>query len=265
MYIDVCDSHPFLLFQLHSLAQGKIGSGFDVSSACFGSQVYTRFSPVHLDPLLRDAERKNLSATDCRTRLVSATWDNVHIQLALPQGIQLLLGDVSVGSNTPTMVSKVLQWKKDNPEQSAALWERIDGENGRIRQALAALQKQPMASLLACAKLNSSEWVGGGDEAGRLLFEARDAFVQARRGLREMGTLADVPIEPSEQTELCDATMQELGVLAAGVPGAGGFDAIFALVIGDEALARVESLWVGWKTRVLPMVVREDPRGVEIE
>ena len=29
----------------HSLAQGKIGSGFDVSAAVFGSQRYVRFSP----------------------------------------------------------------------------------------------------------------------------------------------------------------------------------------------------------------------------
>jgi phosphomevalonate kinase len=32
----------------HSLAQGKIGSGFDVSAAVFGSQRYVRFSPTLL-------------------------------------------------------------------------------------------------------------------------------------------------------------------------------------------------------------------------
>lgn len=30
---------------VHCLAQGKVGSGFDVSSAVFGSQVYRRFEP----------------------------------------------------------------------------------------------------------------------------------------------------------------------------------------------------------------------------
>lgn len=29
----------------HCIAQGKIGSGFDVSSAVYGSQRYVRFSP----------------------------------------------------------------------------------------------------------------------------------------------------------------------------------------------------------------------------
>jgi hypothetical protein len=34
-----------------------------------------------------------------------------------------------------------------------------------------------------------------------------------------MGELAQVPIEPPEQTELVDATMAIPGVLIAGVPG----------------------------------------------
>ena len=37
---------------VHCLAQGKVGSGFDVSSAVFGSQVYTRFDPGVIQPLL---------------------------------------------------------------------------------------------------------------------------------------------------------------------------------------------------------------------
>lgn len=36
----------------HSRAQGKVGSGFDVSSAIFGSQVYYRFSTNCLQRLL---------------------------------------------------------------------------------------------------------------------------------------------------------------------------------------------------------------------
>lgn len=37
---------------VHCLAQGKVGSGFDVSAAVFGSQLYTRFNPVRLQPLM---------------------------------------------------------------------------------------------------------------------------------------------------------------------------------------------------------------------
>lgn len=39
---------------VHCLAQGKVGSGFDVSSAVFGSQIYTRFDPQVIQPLMED-------------------------------------------------------------------------------------------------------------------------------------------------------------------------------------------------------------------
>jgi phosphomevalonate kinase len=40
----------------HCLAQGKVGSGFDVSSAVFGSQIYHKFSPDALKGLMTAAE-----------------------------------------------------------------------------------------------------------------------------------------------------------------------------------------------------------------
>ena len=41
---------------VHCLAQGKVGSGFDVAAAFYGSHVYTRFSPSCIQPLLDAAE-----------------------------------------------------------------------------------------------------------------------------------------------------------------------------------------------------------------
>jgi len=39
---------------VHCVAQGKVGSGFDVSAAVFGSHVYTRFDPGVIQNLLDD-------------------------------------------------------------------------------------------------------------------------------------------------------------------------------------------------------------------
>ena len=39
---------------VHCLAQGKVGSGFDVSSAVFGSHIYTRFDPAVLKDLMSE-------------------------------------------------------------------------------------------------------------------------------------------------------------------------------------------------------------------
>lgn len=39
---------------VHCLAQGKVGSGFDVSAAVFGSHIYTRFDPSVLQKAMGD-------------------------------------------------------------------------------------------------------------------------------------------------------------------------------------------------------------------
>jgi phosphomevalonate kinase len=41
---------------VHCLAQGKVGSGFDVSAAVFGSHIYTRFDPIVLQQLMANDE-----------------------------------------------------------------------------------------------------------------------------------------------------------------------------------------------------------------
>jgi phosphomevalonate kinase len=45
---------------VHCLVQGKLGSGFDVSAAVYGSQVYHRFSRQYLQDTLELASRNNL-------------------------------------------------------------------------------------------------------------------------------------------------------------------------------------------------------------
>lgn len=35
----------------------------------------------------------------------------------LPPGFELMLADIDAGSHTPTLVSKVLSWKKTKPEE----------------------------------------------------------------------------------------------------------------------------------------------------
>lgn len=51
------------------------------------------------------------------------------------------------------------------------------------------------------------------------VLNTRKAFMEIRSIFRDISELADVPIEPKEQTELLDACMDLPGVLLAGVPG----------------------------------------------
>lgn len=46
---------------VHCLAQGKIGSGFDVAAAVFGSHLYSRFDPSVLQQLMNDETVKYTS------------------------------------------------------------------------------------------------------------------------------------------------------------------------------------------------------------
>jgi phosphomevalonate kinase len=61
------------------------------------------------------------------------------------------------------------------------------------------------------------------------LLKLRGHFQTARLLLKQMGEHAGVHIEPDAQSLLADATIALPGVLAAGVPGAGGEDALFAI------------------------------------
>lgn len=61
--LDTVDSHGRQLAHnaaqfIHCYAQGKVGSGFDVASAVFGSQLYTRFDPGVISGLMGDGVRK---------------------------------------------------------------------------------------------------------------------------------------------------------------------------------------------------------------
>lgn len=64
-----------------------------------------------------------------------------------------------------------------------------------------------------------------------------------------MGKGAGVPIEPSERGKLLDATHDITGTVFAGIPGAGGFDAVFVIFLcpssnyEEEYLARLDRFW----------------------
>lgn len=45
------------------------------------------------------------------------SWDNVVTPFQLPPKFELMLGDVDAGSHTPSLVGKVLAWRKSKPEE----------------------------------------------------------------------------------------------------------------------------------------------------
>ena len=88
-----------------------------------------------------------------------------------------------------------------------------------------------------------------------------------RSYLQHMSALSSVPIEPSSQTRLLDACADLPGVLGGGVPGAGGFDATFLLLVDHpEVVQGVERVWAGWEEMsVCPLLARQSDGGLRTE
>jgi phosphomevalonate kinase len=91
----------------HVVAQGKVGSGFDVCTAVYGSICYERYTPALLGRFLNGAEDQAaapLTAQDILDVLDEEQWDHCALPFGLPTGIEMVLGDIAQGSSTPSMV-----------------------------------------------------------------------------------------------------------------------------------------------------------------
>lgn len=242
----------------HCAAQGKVGSGFDVASAVFGSCLYRRFSPsllaAHGEPGvegfaggLRDlVEEKE----------PSRKWDTVITKSAVkvPDGIRLVMCDVDCGSQTPGMVKQVLAWRAEKADEARELWAQLQKSN----EALAA-------ELVELTESKSRDYE-----------KLKSCIAEIRRLIRDMSQRSGVPIEPAEQTALLDACSQVPGVIGGVVPGAGGYDAV-SLLIEDrpEVVEKLQGLLKGWKVastaggvsigKVSMLGVREEMEGVRAE
>ncbi|GAA5832214.1 hypothetical protein JCM5353_008200 [Sporobolomyces roseus] len=249
---------------VHSLAQGKIGSGFDVSAAVHGSQVYKRFDVKCLGTLLETGDDKKTSSQSLLSVLSPShnpSWTSPSscasvTPFCLPPHMTLLLADVDAGSNTPSMVGKVLAWKKASPVESDRVWNELSKSNEELAKVFGMLKEEYKDNREAykkevekLSKVSSKEWSSSSFSL------AASAILSTRSLMRTMGESSSVPIEPPSQTKLLDACTNEIpGVVGAGVPGAGGYDAIWVLCLTPPSssssdptpLENVERLLRGW-------------------
>lgn len=228
----------------HCAAQGKVGSGFDVAAAVWGSCLYRRFSPGVLAGLGEVGSRAFGSRLEELVLNDPPVWD-VDIGkggVNLPAGVAVRMCDVDCGSQTVGMVKQVLKWREEHAESAKKLWDELQRRN----EGLAAVLKE-----------------------GRNQ-DIRAAVAGIRELVRKMGAESGVPIEPENQTELLDALEGVEGVYGGVVPGAGGFDALALLVKDDQATtSRLEEFLVKWSKekggRVSLLGVKGEMEGVKLE
>lgn len=255
----------------HCSAQGKVGSGFDVAAAFYGSQRYTRFSPQLIESLLQTATQTPLSSTQLLVTLQTSSPFIKHIPFSLPPGLHLLLGDVQGGSETPGMVKKVLEWRKKDEKVAKDLWDSLAHLNFEVESELRVLGEQAakdpagyQASLRVAYDTVPTHW-GAVFPPAKLstmptlqsLIKLQHSFLRVRSLLTHMGKVAGTEIEPETQSKLLNLTMNIPGVVFAGVPGAGGYDAIFAVAVRPQDVplsdlsSRVEDTWSKYNVKRL--------------
>ena len=242
----------------HCAAQGKVGSGFDVASAVYGSCLYRRFSPSILQFNLEPGKPtfgSKIKAIVDEEGEGAVQWDHKISKNAVrvPAGLRLVMCDVSHGSQTPGMVKQVLAWRKESPDEAEELWKQLHAKNEHLA-----------AQLKAVAETSKQEAPAERYEG------VKQCLRDIRTLIRSMSEQSGVPIEPPEQTELLNACEDVTGVIGGVVPGAGGYDAISILVEDDgQAIEKLKELLTGWKFkgegRVSMLGVREEMEGVRAE
>ena len=265
----------------HSIAQGKVGSGFDVASACFGSLAYTRFHPDLIASNIRSFTNTNTNMSSNIASIVTDVdrWDYTRKELSLPRGIELLMADVCGGSESPSMAKRVMSWRRKAVGAAAAasaeglddsysnahdIWDRLKKGNEEVLHILQQFPPDLGVTGVKLSALSSSEWkdlIAPSNSADKIddscsssllsskldftkeeteilhnLNALHDVLIQNRTLLKSLGGAAGgVPIEPDSQSSIANVTQKVNGVIACGVPGAGGFDALYVLYLkGDE-------------------------------
>ncbi|CDZ97430.1 phosphomevalonate kinase [Phaffia rhodozyma] len=252
----------------HCLAQGKVGSGFDVSSAVWGSQIYRKFEKDALEELMEDEQSDRTLVPTLSPE--NPRWTNQVTPFSFPPRFRLLLADVDAGSDTPSLVGKVLKWKKDNPSQDS--WSTIDGFNDDLASQIRALGRlaasDPVSYETAVQDFirKPAEPSSSNSQPFIKIFQSIQAASQSiRRSMKLMGESAGVPIEPDEQTELLDKCQTLPGVLGCGVPGAGGYDALWVLILDTPSTSTAQVVEKTWTEHtglsVCPLLAHEDPMG----
>jgi phosphomevalonate kinase len=248
----------------HCAAQGKVGSGFDIASAVYGSCLYRRFSPDLLSSLPQPGSSSfSQTLVNLITDPEGSKWDTEIQEAAvkMPPGLRLVMCDVDCGSETPGMVKKVLKWREENREDADKIWNALQEGNEAVARELTRL-----ADAMDLDGHEENKYV----RLGNIINENRDL-------IRRMSVASKVPIEPPQQTALLDACSEIEGVIGGVVPGAGGYDAIVLLLEDkEEVIVELNKVLMSWKYegdahsdvkigRVSILGVREDMVGVKRE
>lgn len=209
----------------HYLAQGKVGSGFDVAASTFGGiVVYKRFAPEWLE--------KQINSGRDLEKIIEVPWPGFSIErLSQSGGMEILVGWTGKSSSTADMIKKMNGWKGNNRAEYEKIISAIKG----VVEGLI------------------SAWKAG--DRNKILKSVREN----ERWLRVLGKKSGVNIETRTLRALSVIADEAGG--AGKLSGAGGGDCGIALSFGRRQSAEIRKKWK--EKGIVPIDVKISSEGVK--
>lgn len=213
---------------IHTQAQGGVGSGFDIASSIYGSLCFMRSDS---SPFI-SFDQKDSIVDFINQR--SEQWNGKLRKFILPRCWRVVMAEVSICSGTRTQnITKKIMSFFSNHSQGRNLWSKLATFNQRIISIF--------ESMKCIDESNNFKTI---DQ--RLIQQLKYTYQSYRKTLLEISSIAcnqDNLLEHPFITHILDNMTTIDGVIMAGIPGAGGQDAIFCIVQDEYVIENVYSLW----------------------
>ena len=192
------------------MAQNKIGSGFDISTAVYGSQVFQKFpeNMISAKTLSCFNEMKDFSFLKGELREIMEQFRLFEKKITkIPQiDFKAFMMDFATGSDTRILVGKVKEYLK------------LENEVVQNFYQISNEMAKNLLDFFDCPKKNENN-----------LLENNENY---RNALKDLGVKSKVEIEPDVLTIILDLVLKtnKNNIYYCVCPGAGGYDAACFLV-----------------------------------
>ncbi len=189
----------------HYLAQGKIGSGFDIAASVYGGAFVYRKPDSQW--LLKELEKNIKGAAE-------KNWPELYIEeLMIPENFHLLVAWTKESASTSAMVRAMNEYKKSSPDRHEEL---VMAVANAAKNVIDAFKKSDNEKILTYIQKNED-------------------------ALRRLGKESGVRIETDELRLLSDVASEHGG--AGKLSGAGGGDCGIAVCFDKKTAEKIKKAW----------------------
>ncbi len=208
----------------HYLAQGKVGSSFDIAASTYGGAlVYTRFDPNWLV--------KEMACGKSVAEIMDEEWPAFTAEnISLPKDFELLVGFVGYGASTKELILKLNSFKEGQKEH---YWQIINSIKGITTELIQSIKENNAVKIA-------------------------EALKQNRKQLQDLSNSSQNNLETKELALLAD--IAEKNGCAGKQSGAGGGDCGIAISFDKKKSEAIKKEWAA--NKIVPLNVKIDFKGV---